>query len=284
MSRAASLSAARRSLRRRLAATPVLLLELLVLAGLLGLWQQWAHAHGRVTLVEEVVVVAATPFQGVVNGVGGLARTVWNAFPAARIRRLQNRELQNEVARLREENNALREEMRRAGRAQALSAIARESPYATLSAQVVARNDGGWMAYLVIDRGRTDGVADGQAVIATDGLVGQTYAVAAHSSRVLPIIDRASSVAARVQESRLSGIVKGTGASCRFRLLSDDPPPRRGVVISSGLGGIYPPGLLIGSVTGAESDPATATQWLDVAPSVDFNRLEEVLVLTGRKP
>jgi rod shape-determining protein MreC len=123
------------------------------------------------------------------------------------------------------------------------------------------------------------------AVVSVQGIVGQVMESSRGFSRVLLITDPNNSVAALDQRSRARGIVEGNGHQlCRLKYLhrSEDVEPGD-LVLASGLDGVYPKGVLIGTVLKAETKDPELFQRVTVKPSVDFRRLEEVLVLCEKR-
>lgn len=153
-----------------------------------------------------------------------------------------------------------------------------------VTARVIARDASGRPRTLVIDRGERDGVAKGSAVLAPEGLVGQVALASPHAARVLLISDHNSGVDALVQRTRVRGIVQGTlDAACILKYVKRTEDVQMGdAVISSGLDGIFPKGMPVGTVTAVDKGGQGLFQNAEVAPRVDFDQLEEVLVPRGR--
>lgn len=153
-------------------------------------------------------------------------------------------------------------------------------------ARIIGKNPGNWFNTLVIDRGEKDGVAVDMAVMTDKGLVGRVIEVGNHWSKVLSIIDSQSAVSAIVQRSRDNGTLQGDTTLydgeglCRMVYLPQDATVKEGdVVITSGLGDIFPKGLPIGEVVRVENEPFAVYKTAVVRPWADFKRLEEVLVI-----
>jgi rod shape-determining protein MreC len=110
--------------------------------------------------------------------------------------------------------------------------------------------------------------------------VGRVIETSWHASRVLILIDENSNIDALIQRSRAQGILQGAGsAGCNLKYISRAENVQTGdVVLSSGLAGVFPKGLLLGVVTGTSGGEGGLFQKIDVAPAVDFGRLEEVLI------
>jgi rod shape-determining protein MreC len=190
--------------------------------------------------------------------------------------REQNVRLRTRVAELEEarlENERLR----------ALVKLTQARELESLAARVIGRPTNSWEGVIVIDRGTEDGVANGMAVIGPQGLLGQTVEVGPSSAKVRLITDQRSGVAALVQRSRATGVVKGSiNGGLDFDFVSKETTVRAGdVVITSGLGGVFPKGLVVGEVTAVERDPSGLYQRVSVEPAGDLTGLEEVLVLIG---
>ncbi len=154
-----------------------------------------------------------------------------------------------------------------------------------LPAEIIAKDLSGWFQTAVIDRGTRDGIEEGMAVVSVQGIVGQVMESSKSFSRVLLITDPNNSVAALVQRSRARGVVVGNGHQlCRLKYLhrSEDVLPGD-LVLASGLDGVYPKGVLIGTIIKAETRDPELFQRVAVQPSVDFRRLEEVLVLCEKR-
>lgn len=190
--------------------------------------------------------------------------------------RKQNDELRKTVSDLQEaklQNDRLK----------GLVAFAQASKLRSLGASVIGRPTNSWEGVITIDRGTTDGVRPGMPVVGPAGVLGQTVDVTANSARVRLVTDPNSGVAAMVQSSRVPGIVKGSidgGLSLDF--VSTDTTVRAGdVIITSGLGGVFPKGLIVGEVTKVQKSPADLYQHITLDPSGQLSGIEEVLVLVG---
>lgn len=154
----------------------------------------------------------------------------------------------------------------------------------TVSAEVVGRDPSPWFKSVIIDKGKADGIQKGCPVVVPEGIAGQVVSASAHYAKVLLIIDRNSAVDALVQRSRARGIIRGMASeSCSFYYVLRQDDIRVGdEVISSGIDGVYPKGLRIGYVSGVIRRNSGMFQEVDVTPHVDFEKLEEVLVITTR--
>ncbi len=158
-----------------------------------------------------------------------------------------------------------------------------------LAAKITTYDYGSWTSTFVIDRGEAEGIAANMAVVASGGVVGFISDVFPHSARVQTILDPRSAIGAIVQrpESRLAGIIQGNGNNHReptmINIPKDGDVLDGDTIVTSGYGGIYPKGLLIGHVVKLENDQEGFVKYAMIKPSVNFNSLEEVLVITASR-
>ena len=150
-----------------------------------------------------------------------------------------------------------------------------------IAARVIGYDPSGWTQSLMIDKGVPQGIRSNQAVICPQGVVGKIVQVGALSSKVLLIVDRHIRVGAMLENSRDVGILEGYGPRrCRVLYLPKDTAIELGQrVLTSGLGGIFPKGLVLGKVSAVGMDELGLYQVAEVEPSVSVSKLEEVLVV-----
>ncbi len=150
-----------------------------------------------------------------------------------------------------------------------------------VAAEVIGKDSSPWFKTVIIDKGVADGVEKGMPVVIPEGIVGQVIDASNQYSKVLLIIDINSAVDALVQRSRARGIVKGRSVGrCFFKyVLRKNDVEVGDTVVSSGLDGVYPKGLRIGNVAGVVKRSFGIFQEVIIMPCVDFDKLEEVLVV-----
>ncbi len=161
----------------------------------------------------------------------------------------------------------------------------KETDFKSFAAQVVARDPSGWFKSVIIDKGASDGVKRSMPVVVSEGIVGQVIEVSLYYSKVLLIIDQNSAVDVLCQRTRARGVLKGGAHNrCQLKYVLRKADIRVGdIVISSGLDGVYPKGLCLGRVSGLSKQNAGVFQNVQVDPFVDFDKLEEVLVLLASR-
>ncbi len=155
----------------------------------------------------------------------------------------------------------------------------------TEAAAVIGRDYDNWFGTIIINKGAADGIRRNMAVITPAGLVGRVIRVSDGTAEVLLITDPRSGVGSLVQETRAPGIVEGVvGGQGKLHMIHipADLAPKRGYrVITSGLGSIFPKGIPIGIVLEIRKEESGLFKMAVVDAYVDFNRLEEVLVVTS---
>jgi rod shape-determining protein MreC len=152
----------------------------------------------------------------------------------------------------------------------------------TVIARVISKDVSSEFRALRINRGESSGIRKNMAVITDEGVVGRVLRTTKRTADVVTILDLLSAVDSIVERSRARGIVEGmTDEVCqlKFVIRTDDIEPGD-VLITSGLGGIFPKGIPVGTVSKANRKTYGISQEVEVRPSVDFSRLEEVMIVT----
>jgi rod shape-determining protein MreC len=179
------------------------------------------------------------------------------------------------VQELIEENQRLRK----------LLGLAKDLSRPYIAAEVIAIGGSNWFHTLVINKGSQDGIREGAPVLCHEGLVGRVWEVRSHHSIVLLLTDRHSAVGVMLTEHEGAyGIVKGTGKRwCELIHLSKHVVPKKGeVLLTSGLGGVFPKGIPVGEVVSVsvKTEPPT----VKVRPFFRLDELRELIVLTDLPP
>ncbi len=201
--------------------------------------------------------------------------------------RQRNAELEAEVARLQTQIIELQQRVTETEILAALVDFARANPENTYkAATVIGRDPSPFLNYVIINVGSNDGIRPGMPVVTNKGLVGRVDAVIAQAARVQLITDSASVVNVRLQNAATNAILTGSlGGNLTLDMIAQDVSVQVGdVVLTSGLGGAYPPNLLIGQVTSVRKLDYELAQQATVQPLVDFAHLQYVLVITNFEP
>jgi rod shape-determining protein MreC len=245
------------------------------------------NQSGRLDGFKSVLLTPLAALQrGVAGATAGLLQTVRGSPDDASLRQ-ENADLKAQVAQLQKRVVDLQESQADLNLLSALLNYARSQPdnrYA--AANVIGRDSSPFLSYIIIDLGSDSGIARDQPVVTDDGLVGTVVAVNCCAARVRLITDADSAVNARLQQSRDEGTAVGRfGGGLELQYLSQQAQVKTGdLVLTSGLGGGYPQGIVIGSVSAVQRQAFDVLQTASLTPGVDFNRLEIVLVITNFKP
>lgn len=205
------------------------------------------------------------------------------------IARLQQRNLQLEaqVSQLQAQIIELQQQLTEARILSALVDFARANPENRYqAAAVIGRDPSPFLRYILINRGSDDNIRRGMPVVTQQGLVGRIDAVTANAARVQLITDSGAVVNAKIQPSGTQAVLKGqVSGDLLLDLIPQGAPIEVGnLVLTSGLGGGYPPNIVIGQISGIRSQPQDIFQSATVQSVVDFNQLEIVLVIVNFRP
>ncbi len=227
------------------------------------------------------IIGIVAPFQKITSSSIQFAKTTWRRYFYLVSVSEENQQLKRLLAEASEENNRLVEVDLANKRLRQLLAFKEEHPRRVVAAEVVARDPSAMFQTIIIDKGKADGVTKTDPVVVAEGIVGQVINVSERYAKVLLIIDQDSAVDALVQRSRGRGIIKGDGeGGCVFQyVLRKDDVSGDDIVITSGLDGVFPKGLRVGQVSEVFRRNSGLFQEVKITPFVDFEKLEEVLVV-----
>ena len=238
--------------------------------------------RGGPTASEGALMRLAAP---VARGFSGLTASItdlWGNYVDLRQTRERNAELHEELIRLQLRLRELEKARLENERLARLLDMKEGMGLSSIASRVIGNNSLGVTRTILIDRGSGRGVKANNAVVADRGVVGRVWKVEPLTSKIQLITDAAAGTAVLVQRSRVQGILLGRGADlCSLEYVSMlDDVEEGDLLVTSGLDGIYPKGLPVGIVQDVKPGPA-GLRLIGVEPRVRFNRLEEVLILSG---
>jgi rod shape-determining protein MreC len=258
------------------------ILAAVLFAQILGLAVQVKRGtdQGTSRLIRIWAVSAITPIE---KGVGHSSRwfaDTWNNYLYLRGVRAQNQKLREEIEHMRLEQVRMSEDAGQARRLQSLLGFREEFISQTMPAQVISTTGSEFSRGVFIDKGSRDGIKPDMPVITPDGIVGKVFRVYPTSSLVLEINDSSSGAGVILEKSRLQGILKGspTGQTFLANIMADEKIEPGERILTSGGDRVYPKGMAVGTVS--RVNPAGTFLNVEVKPSAQLNRLEEVLVIT----
>ncbi len=228
-----------------------------------------------ITPIESKISSVVNPVKNVFSYIGKMSE-----YEAENNRlRAENIELSSkikDVSVYKEENERLRK----------LLDIADSYEYETVAARVVAYETENWFSYVTLDKGTSSGIKVSDTVITSDGLLGQVTDVGPNWSKVSTVINAESSAGVRITRNGEIGIVEGDATlsksrKCRLGYLTANASIIAGDILkTSGLGGIYPPGIAVGKIAEISKDNMGRLDYAVIEPFINFDKLYEVVVIT----
>ena len=234
---------------------------------------------------ERILIATFAPFQDAVSWAAISVESTWDNYIYLVEVKKENQALTSEIAGLKFINNTLTEQIKTFHRIEGLLTFSDLSSIEYKAARVIGRDTTNRAHVAIINLGAKDGIAEGAPVFTHRGLVGKVIRVSGSASKVLLLTDVRSAVDALLQESRDRLVVEGTNRSAlNSRYLSIDAAVNVGdKVVSSGLGGVYPKGMMIGTVRSISRKEGGLFLEAEVAPSAKLDKIEELLILIGGK-
>jgi len=231
--------------------------------------------------LEQVAISFIAPFQELVTRAIRITKDIWRHYFYLVNVAKQNDTLSTQLNKAIEDNNQWHETELANTRLRHLLAFQKTITDRVLAAEVIGKDPSAWFKTVIIDKGEADGLTKGLSVVMPHGIAGQVIEVSKNYAKVMLIIDRNSAVDALVQSTRARGVIKGESSDrCRLVYVLRKNDVRIGdKVVSSGLDGVYPKGLRIGLVSEVIEHDADIFLEVIVTPFVDFEKLEEVLVI-----
>ncbi len=221
------------------------------------------------------------PFQTAISKVSNYSGSIRQKYVDLLSVREENEQLRQELLQYRTANIEYREALATNVRLQKLLELKESLPPPTLTAEIVGKDPSLWFRTLTINRGSSDGVQKGMPVVTVEGVVGQILTSSPNYSKVLLATDPNSAVDVITQKTRVHGIVKGLGRDA-FGLnyvLKSAVVEKGDFVLTSGLGGVFPKGLMVGSVLEITNSRRGMFQKIEIEPAVDFSQLEHLIII-----
>lgn len=241
------------------------------------------HAPQRTEWVHKVSLFFTKPFAVAGYTVSNALRQTGDGF--VRFWNLYHRqaELENRLKELEGRQVEMEELARENDRLRELLQFRKEIPGKAIAARVITWDLALWRRTLLIDKGSSQGIKNRMAVVNAEGLVGRVIETAPSSARVILLVDPLSRVSGLLQETRDGGVVEGDGSPwLRLTHINRESAVKVGErVLSSGLGGVFPKGILIGVVEMVGTEKEGLELFATVRPFVKFSKLEEVLCISS---
>lgn len=259
------------TIRILLLITLLLVVGMLLLAAMLG---------GKFGPLHQLTLDFIGPMQNVVTRTSTALANLKNDYLALVEVREENKKLQAQIDKYLTELGEYREGYSTYRHLQELLAMKEKLTFKPIAARVVGKEPSYWYQTIVVDRGKKDDILEGMIALAPGGVVGQVMHTAENYSKILLANAPSSAIDAMVQKSRTRGILKGAGEKgyvLQYVLKNADVEVGDHIV-TAGIGGIFPSGIPLGRVSNIEKKQRGMFQEIDVEPSIDFQKLEYVLL------
>jgi len=229
--------------------------------------------------------VIALPLEGLAS-INRHVTGLWQEYVALRQVREDNRQLHRDLDMLRKQNSELREMAVASQRLAALLQFKEQFSPPTVAAQVIGRDSTNRYRSIIINKGERDGVRAEMGVMSPAGVVGRVVKAGPSTAVVLLVTDPNNAITGIVQRSRDEGIVEGTAqGGARIKYLPLLSSVKVGdTVVTSGLAGGFPRGVIIGAIQAIEKEEGELFQTAEILPEAELSKLEEVLVITATRP
>lgn len=262
------------------------LILLAVTVALLFCMAVYTTERNKVSFGEDAAYHLLTPVQQLITGISDGVTGFFGYFQNVKELEREKEELEIRIA-------ELESEIRRSDELQMENQRLRDmlafkdafGEYDLVAAAVIAKDPGNWFHSFTINKGTSDGLTNRSAVLTPVGVVGQIYEIGSDWAKVMSIIDTGSAVGSAVARTGDIALVEGDAllakeGLCKMTYVTKNTNVTAGdLVETSGLGGVYPQGLLIGKVRELNPDTFGVSQYAVIEPAVSFDRITEVLVI-----
>lgn len=243
-----------------------------------------ARGHLRRDPIGPLLIALFRPFQAAAQVTVTKVRDLFEGYSTRNSLLTENERLKGRITELEAERNRLLEAEATNHRLRELLQFRSELPSAAVTAGVIASSASTWFQSFTLNKGSADGLSKGMAVVSPLGVLGQVVSVTSRSAKVLLVTDPYSGVDVIVQRNRARGIVSGSmdnGPIMKYVKRSEDIQ-EGDRLLTSGLDGVFPKGLLVGTVATVRKKNFGLFQYVTVHLAVNPSWIEEVLVVSGK--
>ena len=238
---------------------------------------------GGTIITGKIISLVTSPVQYGISSAIKKIKTIWTSYIYLINVNMENTLLKNNIEKLREDNNQLKEALLLNNRLKEMLAFKQEAAPTAGAASVIGIESSGWIKTITINKGVSDGIGRDMVIVTPLGIAGRIIDAQSTTSKAILVTDPRCTIDVIVQRSRVKGITGGNGAD---RLVlkyvrHEDDVQVGDILISSGLGGIFPKGMPVGEVVRVEKGEDNFFMDVEVKPSADLKRLEDVLIIAG---
>lgn len=240
---------------------------------------------GRFGFFHQITLEAIGPFESFATSVSNRGKGVWSDYISVWSIRDEKRKQDALIAQYQEELGKYYQAYNTNLDLQKKLEFKKREPFPSLTARVVGRDPSYWFETIIVNMGINDGVMKGMSAMTENGVVGQIIQVSPNYAKILLANSSSSAIDAIIQKNRIRGILKGNGKG-NYTLqyvLKNANAAVGDRVVTAGIGGIFPSDILLGKISAVHKQERGMFQEIEVAPSVDFQRLEVVFIRLNEK-
>jgi len=262
--------------------------RLLLLCGVLllsALFLFGSTVGGKFGVVQQMILQGLGPLQGGVSQLIRSVQVISDDYLALWSIRDENKRLRIVIADYQQQLDQYREAYARNRYLENELNFKKEENFPSLTARVIGKDPSFWFQTLIVDRGKSGGVIEGMVARTSAGVVGQVIQVSDNYSKILLTIAPSSAIDAMIQKNRVRGILKGASDKgyVLYYILKNADVVVGDRVVTAGIGGVFPSGLPLGTVSAVRSQRRGMFQEIEVTPVVDFGQLEMVFIDLSEK-
>ena len=261
-------------------------LQISIVVAILGLFLLIFQSHNEQgsSRIQIAIQTVTYPFQASVQSAVSNIKNLWNSYIFLIDVKEENNRLKQQILDMEEKLSEHIENSVQFRRLRDQMLFARKNPLEKIYAEIIGESSDNAHNIRFINRGSNQKVQRNYIVIRKEGLVGRIHSVSPFQSSVQLMIDHRNRVPALIQRNRVRGLIYGTQAGIEMRQINQHAKIKIGDrVISSGLGGLYPKGILIGWVSEIRHQQHELFKTAILESAVDFNSIEEVFVIIPSK-
>ncbi len=239
---------------------------------------------GSSIIIGGVATIVTAPVMSTFNYTVDGIRGIWNSYMYLVNLKQENETLKDIVIKLKQENNRLQEGLLTDNRLREFFSFTENMPISFKASTVIGINNLDWFSTVTVDKGSEDNIEKDMAVLTANGIVGRVIETYSKTSKVLLTIDPRSNIDVIIQRTRIKGIAEGKGDNrLILKYVQQFEDIQIGdIVVSAGIGGIFPKGVMVGEVVKVEKSDDSFFKSIEIKTSVDFKKLEEVLIAANQ--
>ncbi|MCK5237250.1 MAG: rod shape-determining protein MreC [Deltaproteobacteria bacterium] len=242
---------------------------------------------GGEALIKSAILIIASPIQNTSIYISNSITNTWNDYIYLVNIKEENSSLKAQINDLVDKNTRLTEELSLSKRLKILLEFSQTLKHKTVAATVLAFSSygsgGSWTRTATINKGTKHGIEKNMPVISHQGVVGRVIEARNNTSTILLLTDPRSNIDVILQRTRVKGVAEGNNTGLKIKFVRDLDDVQLGDrLVSAGLSGTFPKGLVVGEVTGVGKDTDSFFLSINARPLADLERLEEVLILTDK--